>query len=62
MDFDQRSSDGIVDTILGKRSWWGCGNHVPSVMDSVSESDRCDCEPQVEKEGKKYPPKADKAD
>jgi hypothetical protein len=31
-------------------------------MDSVPESERCTCEPKVEKDGKKYPPKAAKAD
>ena len=45
-----------------KSSWWGCGDHVPSVMDPISEGDRCTCEPKVEKGGKMYPPKAEKAD
>jgi hypothetical protein len=27
-------------------------------MDSVPDADRCTCEPQVEKDGKKYPPMA----
>ncbi|TKA74549.1 hypothetical protein B0A55_04440 [Friedmanniomyces simplex] len=40
-----------------KATWWGCGNHVPSVLDQVPEGDRCACEPKVEKEGKMYPPK-----
>ncbi|KAJ5473380.1 hypothetical protein N7475_002946 [Penicillium sp. IBT 31633x] len=44
-----------------KATWWGCGNHIPSVMDSISESEWCTCTPQVEKDGKKYPPKAAKA-
>lgn len=30
------------------------------VMDQVPEQDRCGCEPKVEKDGKLYPPKADK--
>jgi len=49
-------------TSVGKKSWWGCGNHIPSVLDSVAEAERCTCEPKVEKEGKTYPPKAEKAD
>jgi len=40
-----------------KATWWGCGNHVPSVLDQIPEGDRCACEPKVEKEGKMYPPK-----
>ncbi|KAL1306887.1 hypothetical protein AAFC00_005533 [Neodothiora populina] len=44
-----------------KASWFGCGLHVPSVMDQIPESERCTCEPKVEREGKKYPPKAEMA-
>ncbi|KIW05579.1 uncharacterized protein PV09_03454 [Verruconis gallopava] len=44
------------------KTWWGCGNHVPMVMDKVEESDRCKCEPKVEKDGKKYPPMGKTAD
>lgn len=44
------------------KSWWGCGQHVPMVMDSVPEGQRCTCEPKIEREGKAYPPKAPKAD
>ncbi|KAE9391895.1 hypothetical protein BT96DRAFT_291560 [Gymnopus androsaceus JB14] len=39
-------------------SWIGCGMHIPSVMDKVADDQRCECEPQVELDGKKYPPKA----
>ncbi|KXL44822.1 hypothetical protein M433DRAFT_58407 [Acidomyces richmondensis BFW] len=38
-----------------KATWWGCGEHVPSIMDPIPESDRCTCDPKVEKGGKKYP-------
>ncbi|KAK3116187.1 hypothetical protein LTR53_003681 [Teratosphaeriaceae sp. CCFEE 6253] len=37
-------------------SWYGCGLHVPSVLDSIPEEDRCACEPRVERDGKQYPP------
>ncbi|KAL2357744.1 hypothetical protein BJ546DRAFT_834914 [Cryomyces antarcticus] len=40
-----------------KATWWGCGNHVPMVMDPIPEEERCTCEPKIEKEGNKYPPK-----
>ncbi|KAL2214932.1 hypothetical protein M432DRAFT_643160 [Thermoascus aurantiacus ATCC 26904] len=43
-----------------KATWFGCGQHIPTVMDQVPEQDRCRCEPKVEKDGKLYPPKADK--
>lgn len=56
--------DGVssLTSLSGKRSWWGCGNHIPSIMDTVPEPDRCNCEPKVEVDGSKYPPKAAKAD
>jgi hypothetical protein len=30
-------------------------------MDPIPDADRCQCEPKVEKEGKMYQPKAEKA-
>ncbi|KAF2720949.1 hypothetical protein K431DRAFT_225210 [Polychaeton citri CBS 116435] len=39
-----------------KATWFGCGLHVPMVMDAIPEADRCACEPKFEKDGKKYPP------
>ncbi|GFF25171.1 hypothetical protein IFM46972_01311 [Aspergillus udagawae] len=40
-----------------KKTWWGCGSHIPSVMDQVPESERCACTPKVNADGKEYPPK-----
>ncbi|KAH1405384.1 hypothetical protein KXX22_001555 [Aspergillus fumigatus] len=34
-----------------KNTWWGCGSHIPSVMDPVPESDRCTCSPKVNADG-----------
>ncbi|KAE9977449.1 hypothetical protein EG328_002035 [Venturia inaequalis] len=45
-----------------KSTWWGCGSHVPMVMDSIDESERCTCTPKVEKDGKEYPPMGKTAD
>ncbi|KAF2244628.1 hypothetical protein BU26DRAFT_463277 [Trematosphaeria pertusa] len=39
-----------------KTTWWGCGNHVPGVMDKVPQGEWCTCEPKVEKGGHQYPP------
>lgn len=50
-----------ANTHTDKATWWGCGQHVPMVMDSIPENERCGCEPKVEKEGKQYPPKAAQA-
>ncbi|KAK8152191.1 hypothetical protein BKA80DRAFT_211634 [Phyllosticta citrichinensis] len=40
-----------------KTTWWGCGNHIPSVMTNVPEDEWCGCDPKVEVDGKQYPPK-----
>lgn len=45
-----------------KKSWVGCGRHIPSVMDQVPVEEWCDCAPKVTfggdegEEGKEYPP------
>lgn len=41
-----------------KASWWGCGAHIQTVLDSVPAEDRCVCEPKVDVGGKSYPPMA----
>ncbi|KAN0104142.1 hypothetical protein V8E51_009887 [Hyaloscypha variabilis] len=41
---------------MQKATWSGCGAHVPGVMDSIPSSQRCTCEPKIERDGKKYPP------
>lgn len=51
----------VQHAILEKTSWWGCGNHIPSVMDKILVEERCTCEPKIKKEGKEYPPMAAKA-
>jgi hypothetical protein len=43
-----------------KTTWFGCGEHIPSVLGSVPEEQLCSCSPKVEKEGKEYPPKGPK--
>ncbi|KAI9823389.1 MAG: hypothetical protein M1826_007745 [Phylliscum demangeonii] len=39
-----------------KRTWWGCGRHIPSVLDAVPAEQWCGCEPGVERAGTRYPP------
>ncbi|KAF8250778.1 hypothetical protein K440DRAFT_580475 [Wilcoxina mikolae CBS 423.85] len=36
-------------------TWFGCGMHIPAVMDSVPENERCQCEKPA---GSQYPPGA----
>ncbi|CAD0040706.1 unnamed protein product, partial [Aureobasidium pullulans] len=43
-------------TTAAKRTWFGCGAHVPSVMDSIPKNEWCDCDPKTEKNGTEYPP------
>lgn len=52
----------VLISFAEKSTWWGCGSHVPMVMDSIDESERCTCTPKVEKDGKKYPPMGKTAD
>jgi len=40
-----------------KTTWWGCGQHIPAVMDSVPQSEWCTCESKTTADGKQYPPK-----
>merc|ERR1712093_941279 len=27
----------------GKRTWWGCGQHIDSVMSQIPENEQCKC-------------------
>lgn len=49
-----------ADANADKATWWGCGQHVPMVMDSIPDSERCSCEPKVERDGHTYPPQGPK--
>ncbi|ORY62270.1 uncharacterized protein BCR38DRAFT_486543 [Pseudomassariella vexata] len=40
-----------------KSTWFGCGKHIPSVLDQLPVENWCTCEPKFEVDGKKYPPK-----
>lgn len=41
-----------------KKSWLGCGKHIPTALSGVPEADWCTCEPKVEVDGQQYPPAA----
>lgn len=41
-----------------KKSWRGCGNHIPQALDGVPESQWCTCGPRTKVGGKEYPPAA----
>lgn len=43
---------------IGKTSWFGCGAHIPGVLDSIPADEWCTCAPKVDVGGKTYPPKA----
>ena len=36
----------------------GCGKHIPMVMDSIADDERCTCTPKTVVNGKEYPPQA----
>lgn len=52
------TTDSHTHQRLDRATWWGCGSHIPGVLDSIPEEDRCVCEPKVERDGKQYPPMA----
>lgn len=41
--------------IAAKKSWRGCGNHIPAALAGVPEDQWCSCEPRVMIDGKSYP-------
>lgn len=41
--------------IIAKKSWRGCGSHVPQAMGGVPESEWCSCQPRITINGKEYP-------
>ncbi|KAL1590494.1 hypothetical protein WHR41_00552 [Cladosporium halotolerans] len=47
---------GVTCSTCHGKTWYGCGSHIPSVLDAVPESERCSCGPKVERDGKAYPP------
>lgn len=52
----------LISFQVDKASWWGCGQHISNVMDSIPEDKWCDCKPKVKRNGIQYPPMATKAD
>jgi hypothetical protein len=38
-----------------KKSWRGCGKHIPAAMSAWPEAEWCSCDPKVEVDGKAYP-------
>lgn len=47
-----------ICSICHNKSWQGCGNHIPSVMDNTPKSAWCTCEHSDLNEDTTYPPKA----
>ena len=50
------------DVAPEKSSWFGCGSHIPKVMDAIPKDQWCTCKDTVEVNGVQYPPKAAKVD
>ncbi|KAK7222897.1 hypothetical protein V2G26_010900 [Clonostachys chloroleuca] len=49
---------GAICITCSKKSWRGCGNHIPQVLSGVPEEQWCSCQPKVNINGNKYPPSA----
>lgn len=43
---------------IAKKSWRGCGQHIPQALAGVPEDQWCTCQPRTKIEGKEYPPAA----
>ncbi|KAF2202211.1 hypothetical protein GQ43DRAFT_369662 [Delitschia confertaspora ATCC 74209] len=43
-------------TTCSKTTWYGCGNHISSVMSNIPSEQWCSCDPKVERDGHAYPP------
>ena len=48
----------LMASYAEKATWMGCGKHIPMVMDSIADSERCTCTPKTVVDGKEYPPQA----
>ncbi|RYP22980.1 hypothetical protein DL767_008938 [Monosporascus sp. MG133] len=49
---------GATCPTCSKKSWRGCGNHIPSALSGVPQDRWCTCTPPVMVDGKAYPPAA----
>ncbi|KAH8673997.1 hypothetical protein BX600DRAFT_456766 [Xylariales sp. PMI_506] len=49
---------GATCPTCSRRSWRGCGSHIPAALSSYPEDDWCICEPRVVVDGVPYPPAA----
>ncbi|KAF3353238.1 hypothetical protein HYQ45_002897 [Verticillium longisporum] len=49
---------GATCGTCSKRTWRGCGKHISSAMDGISEDEWCTCTPRVKVGEKDYPPAA----
>ncbi|KAI6092619.1 hypothetical protein F4821DRAFT_137958 [Hypoxylon rubiginosum] len=47
-----------INGVAAKKSWRGCGSHIPAALAGVPEDQWCTCEPRVAVDGKAYPPSA----
>ncbi|KAI9673865.1 MAG: hypothetical protein M1817_002071 [Caeruleum heppii] len=48
-----------------KSTWWGCGSHIPNVLDPLPKDSWCTCEPRRKVDGgeaDEYPPMGERAD
>ncbi|KAI1485281.1 hypothetical protein F5X96DRAFT_674787 [Biscogniauxia mediterranea] len=44
--------------VCSKKSWRGCGSHIPEALSGVPENQWCTCRPPIMIGGKAYPPAA----
>ncbi|KAH6890357.1 hypothetical protein B0T10DRAFT_560872 [Thelonectria olida] len=49
---------GATCPTCSKKSWRGCGSHIPQALAGVPENQWCTCGPRTKVDGKEYPPAA----
>ncbi|KAI0024973.1 hypothetical protein F4780DRAFT_487345 [Xylariomycetidae sp. FL0641] len=53
-----RYPHSVTDQNAAKKSWRGCGSHIPAALAGIPEEQWCTCTPRVTVDGKAYPPAA----
>ncbi|KAF7543397.1 hypothetical protein G7Z17_g10773 [Cylindrodendrum hubeiense] len=49
---------GATCSTCSKKTWRGCGSHIPQALAGVPENQWCTCGPRTKVNGKEYPPAA----
>ncbi|KAK2768915.1 hypothetical protein FQN53_006209 [Emmonsiellopsis sp. PD_33] len=48
--------------VCSKKTWFGCGLHIPRVMDEIPKDEWCTCAPKKKVGEVEYPPRVGEAE